>query len=126
MDGIEFKGSGDFKHTDNFLRKLLHIDLEHKAKRYGERGVHELASNTPIKTGNTANSWGYTVEKTEVGITVYFTNSYAPNGIPVPFLLENGHAARDGSWVSAQPFVERTVEPIYKDMADDIWKGVID
>lgn len=126
MDKISFGGSGDFKNTETFLRKLLHTDLSHKIVKYGDRGVYELASNTPIDTGMTAQCWDWEAMKSEEGVIIQWTNSYAPYGIPVPYLLEYGHAARDGSWVPAQPFVERTMEPLFKEIADDIWKGVIE
>lgn len=126
MDGITFSGSGNFKNTETFLRKLTHTDLSHKIEEYGNQGVYELAYNTPIRTGATAQSWDWEAIQTEAGVVIAWTNSYAPNGIPVPYLLEYGHAARDGSWVPAQPFIERTMEPLFKKMADDIWKGVVE
>lgn len=126
MDKISFSGSGDFKNTETFLRKLLHTDLSHKIAKYGRKGVEELSKNTPIRTGATAQSWDWEAIKSEEGVTIHWINTNAPNGIPVPYLLEYGHAARDGSWVPAQPFVEQTMEPIFKEMANDIWKGVVE
>lgn len=126
MDKISFSGSGDFKNTETFLRKIMRTDLKHTVEKFGDRGVYELAKNTPINTGETAQSWDWEATKTEAGVTIQWNNYYAPNGIPVPYLLEYGHAARDGSWVPAQPFVERTMEPIYQEIADYIWKGVVE
>lgn len=126
MDEITFKGSGSFKNMESFLRKLTHTDLYHKIQKYGEKGVRELSKNTPVRTGATAESWDWEAIKTDAGVVIAWTNSNAPNGIPVPYLLEYGHSARDGSWVPAQPFVERTMSVIFEEMANDIWKGVVE
>lgn len=126
MDGITFSGSGNFKNTETFLKKLTHTDLPHKIEKYGDRGVYELAYNTPIRTGETARSWDWEAIQTEAGVVISWTNTNAPNGIPVPYLIEYGHAARDGSWVPAQPFIQQTMEPLYAEIANDIWKGVVE
>lgn len=126
MDSISFSGTGSFRKTDSFLRRITHTDLTSKIKRYGELGAYELAYNTPIDSGETAQHWDYQAIKSEDGVTIYWTNDYAPYGVPVAKLLEYGHAARDGSWVPAQPFIKQTMEPIYIDMANDIWKEVVE
>lgn len=124
MGGFGLHSTGDLSATTKFLKNAKDANINHILREYGSKGVAELRSKTPIKTGMTAMSWDYTVSETKDGPALYFTNSNIQNGISVVQLLENGHAAKDGTWVSPRPFVVEAVDSLEKKMIDAVWKEV--
>lgn len=124
MGGFGLHSTGDLSATTKFLKHAKDANVNHVLRQYGTKGVAALRSKTPIKTGTTAASWDYTISETKDGPVLYFTNSNIQNGISVVQLLENGHAARDGSWVSGRPFVNETIDGLEKKMIDAVWKEV--
>ena len=125
--------SGDFKHTENWLTKLLKIDPESIIRKYGELGVQALADATPKRTGKTAASWKYDYSvvrdgKGEIGqITLTFSNTNFTEGkqrIPLVILIECGHGTRNHGYVPPHPFVNEATRPIFESLAEDLWKEV--
>jgi hypothetical protein len=123
MARFGFKSSGNLDNTTKFLKDVGSEDIAVTLHKYGNDGVLALAENTPVDTGKTAGSWSYGVTKTKDGISLHWDNSNIQNGIQIVTLIENGHAARDGSWIPAQPFVKETIDVIEKKILDDTWKG---
>ena len=93
-------------------------------ERYGEEGVNILASNTPIDTGTTADSWGYEIRQTKNKYYIYWTNDNIEDGIPIVILLQYGHATRNGGYVSGIDFINPSMAKVFQRMADDVWAEV--
>lgn len=123
---ISFKHSGDFKNTDNFLKRLTNTDdkIRRVLSRYGNQGVAALASATPIDSGLTASSWGYEIVSSGKKHTIYWTNSNLVNGIPVAVLIQYGHATGNGGYVQGQDFINPILKPIFEKIANDAWREV--
>lgn len=121
---IEIVSKGDWKHTRDFLFKLLHGDIFSDLDRYGRAGVDALAHATPVKTGLTAASWKYRVVKKPQGYTVEWYNTNAENGTSVAILIQYGHGTRNGGYVQGRNYINPAIRPIFDQMADDIWKKV--
>jgi hypothetical protein len=121
---IKFRHKGDFKKTDDFLKRAekgLNINMLHK---YGKEGVSALASATPVDTGVTANSWYYKIEQSSGSIAIVFCNSNIQNGVPIAIILHYGHGTRNGGWVQGFDYIYPTCKPIFKRLADDAWREV--
>lgn len=127
--------SGDFKHTENWLTKVLKIDPESIIRKYGEKGVKALADATPKRTGKTASSWSYDYEVVKNGkgginkITLTWSNSNFTEGssrIPIAILIECGHGTRNRGYVPPHPFVREAIQPVLEQLADELWKEVKD
>lgn len=121
---ISYNLKGDFKKTDTFLRRLLHISIEDKLKKYGEAGVEALRESTPKRTGLTANSWSYKIERKKGSLTISWHNSNIQNGVPIAVVLQYGHATRSGRFIQGIDYINPAITPIFEEIANDAWKEV--
>jgi hypothetical protein len=120
---IGITSTGDFKKTDDFLKRLQRRDPYSGLARYGEMGVEALSRATPLDSSLTANSWNYRIIKGKrPGIEWYNTN--VVNGTPVVILLQYGHATGTGGYVSGRDFINPAIKPIFDKIANDVWKKV--
>lgn len=130
---LQCKDSGDFKHTTNWLTKLLKLDPESIIRKYGDKGVKALSDATPKRTGKTAESWKYDYSVVKDGkggigqITLTFSNTNFTEGrqrIPLVILIECGHGTRNHGYVPPHPFVDEATRPIFESLVDELWKEV--
>ena len=121
---IRAQVKGTFKNTYSFLNRLIKLDFDQTLKKYGEEGVKALSSATPKRTGKTAASWYYTIEKTINGISIYWKNSNLSNGIPIAVILDYGHATANGGYVQGRHYISPAIQPIFDKIADEAWKEV--
>ena len=120
---IKFTHSGDFKNTERLLRKAKKQNLRSTLEYYGEMGVAALASATPVDTGDTANSWTYSVEITRKSVSLSWSNTNESKGIPIVVLIQYGHVA-NGSYVYGRDFINPTIQPIFDEIVNNVWKEV--
>lgn len=115
---------GDFKKTNAFLDRLRKGDVFKNFDRYGRLGVDALSSITPVDSSLTADSWGYRVidDRERPGIEWYNTNLV--EGIPVVILIQYGHATGTGGFVAGIDFVNPAIQPIFDQIAADVWREV--
>jgi len=117
---------GDFKKTYNFLNRIRTLNFDSLLQKYGEEGVEALASVTPIRTGKTAASWGYHIEKAPGKISVIWTNSNMADHIPIVVILEYGHGTANGGYVEGRHFISPAIRPVFDKIADAAWKEVFE
>ena len=122
---ITVKHKGDFVKTTRYLQRVKGVaanlrDLD----KYGKAGVDALASATPIKSGLTANSWYYKVERTKGGASISFYNSNVQNGVPIAIILQYGHGTRNGGWVQGRDYINPAIQPIFDEITEKAWKEV--
>ena len=121
---IKISHKGSFNNFEKFCNKVLKRDYLNILSEYAERGVQALKEATPSETGKTADSWGFEIES-QFGITtVYFTNNNIVDGVNVAILLIYGHGTKNGGYVEGIDFVTPALRPIFKDLADSMWKEV--
>lgn len=121
---IYFEQNGNFKKTDDWLRKLLKLDIASKLQKYGQMGVDALSRATPRSTGLAAESWGYNVESSRGSATITWTNHDIENGFPVVIMLQYGHGTGTGGYVQGEDFINPAIKPIFDQIADEIMKEV--
>lgn len=122
---ITFKQKGNFKKTDLFFQALMsdvNADLLHK---YGKLGVEALSRATPIDTGKTAQSWSYKIEKNKNKVCLVFINTNVNKNVNIAIILQYGHATRNGGYVQGIDYINPTIQPIFNELADAMWKEVI-
>lgn len=124
--GIELKATGNFSKTRKHLSHLARFDIARRLKPYADKAVYELAKNTPIDTGETARSWDYEIITDKDGVTINFTNSNAPNGVPVAILIQYGHATRGGTYVEGIDFINPSIKPVFDEMVEMIQREVVE
>lgn len=121
---IKFRHKGDFSKLTNFLEKAKESVRLGILDKYGREGVAALASATPIRTGKTASSWYYTVERSGNTTKLVFNNSNIQNGVPIAVILQEGHGTGTGGWVQGRDYINPAIQPIFDKIANELWREV--
>ena len=122
---IRFKQKGDFRKFNKWTERIREVVKLGDLDKYGAEGVELLKEATPKNTGKTSNSWTYTIEHTKNSIILSFHNSNIQNGENIAILLEYGHATKHGGWIEGIEYIEPSIQPLFKKIADDAWKEVM-
>lgn len=121
---IRVKMKGGFENMETFLQHAKNFDPMPVLERYGELGVRTLASYTPIRTGLTAASWYYEIEKTRDGYILEWNNSNTSNGTNVAILIQYGHGTKSGAYVQGRDFINPAMRDIFDQIALQLWREV--
>jgi len=121
---LKFKYVGDYSKTTKFLDKLSKVDLSHIFDKYGEKGVIALSNATPVDTGETRNSWKFSVSKTRRGYSLSWYNTNMAGNIPLVILLQYGHGTGAGAYIPGRDFINPAIQPIMDSLSEEIWKEV--
>ena len=116
--------TGSFNKTEQFLKKANKASKTIDLTKYGEKGVAALQAATPTRTGRTASSWYYKIEKSGSTITLSFLNSNVNRGVPIAIILQYGHGTNNGGWVQGRDYINPALRPVFDEMAEAIWKEV--
>lgn len=121
---ITFESTGDFKNTDRFLKRVSNDIVRSALRTAAQRGVQALAAATPVDSGLTGASWGYEIRITKGSSTITWTNSHTINGVNVAIILQYGHGTGTGGWVAGRNYINPAIQPIFDQIAEDVWKVV--
>lgn len=122
---ISIKTKGNFKKTDDFLKKALNVTYEDILRHYGELGVRRLQEYTPIDTGETAYSWYYEIETNRDKSTIRWCNrNIVGDSSNVAVLLQLGHGTKNGGYVQGIDYINPALKPIFDDVANKIFEEV--
>lgn len=121
---IKFTQRGSFKNTERYLRRLKEPQLLAVLNKYGSIGVSALSNATPTESGETANSWSYSIQQRPGYYSIRWHNSHQNDGVPIAVLLQYGHGTGTGGYVQGRDYINPAVRPIFDQMANDAWKEV--
>ena len=121
---ITIESKGSFKNTERFLSRMKTGEIFAALDRYGQVGVAALATVTPVDSGETANSWTYTVTKKRGAYSIIWRNTHVVAGQPVAILLQYGHGTGTGGYVQGRDFINPAIRPIFDQIANEVWKAV--
>ena len=121
---ITFTQKGDFSKLNGFLNNLKGALGRSDLDVYGEKGVQALASATPYDTGNTAASWYYKINKENGVISLEFCNSNINDGVQIAIILQYGHGTGTGGWIEGRDYINPTIQPIFDEILNEMWKEV--
>lgn len=122
---ISFFAQGDFSKTEKFLKKVISGDLYRALDGFAKQGVAALAAATPVDSGVTASSWGYSIDITQGGALIKWTNTQKAGKTPVVILLQYGHGTGTGGYVQGRDFINPAIKPVMDKLADAVWKEVV-
>lgn len=130
MIRVRVESKGDFNNLKGFLSKIKEKQLLKNLDKYGELGVKALSAATPVRTGNLADSWYYTIE--EKGNSSFIitwcndvTNSNDKYSVNIALILDKGHGTGWGGYVQGRHFISPAIQPVFDKIADDAWKEVV-
>jgi hypothetical protein len=119
-----FSSSGSTDRTRSFLQKAQTGNLFNDLSSLAQQGVNALASATPVDTGLTASSWSYEIETKGDRTTISWINTNKEGTAKVAILLQYGHGTGTGGYVSGQDYINPAIQPIFDQIADNVWKKV--
>ena len=84
--------------------------------------IERLKEATPVKTGLTAESWTYSIERRKGEVSVYIENSNIQNGLNIAILIDTGHMTRDGYYIPGLHFIDPTINETFNQIIENTWK----
>lgn len=122
---IVIRHKGNFKNSYKILHNILRIDYKTILDRYGRQGVALLSEATPTASGETAQSWGYTIEEGAGSISIVFTNTHVNKDVNIAIILQYGHGTGTGGYVQGRDYINPAIQPVFDEMANTVWKELI-
>ena len=121
---IRVKTKGTWGNSRKGLTRLVKGDIYRDLAKYGQKGVNALRDATPRESGETANSWDYVIEKKRGGYTITWVNRHENDGVQIAILIQYGHGTGTGGYVQGRDYINPAVQPIFDQIADDVWRRV--
>ena len=123
---IKVTTSGSFAKSQAFLQRMKNREQFKALEKYGPIGVAALRTATPKDSAETANAWYYEIVSKPGYFSIHWLNSHLvdPGRIPVAVLIQYGHATRNGGYVQGRDYINPTMQPIFDQIAADMWKEV--
>ena len=121
---ITFTTSGNFNNMENFLKRMSKSDQMALMNKFGQAGVEALSINTPVETGETAQSWSYTITRTRYSYRIDWSNSNVNGSVPIAILIQYGHGTGTGGYVQGIDYINPAIRPIFESLVDEIWGEV--
>lgn len=122
---LKFKTYGDFDNSLKWLKKLSEERYLDYLEKYAKKGVEALSEATPKRTGRTASSWTYTIEKSATGTyRIKWHNTNVQNHVNIALIIQYGHGTRNGGYVEGIDYINPALQPIFEQLAQDAWKEV--
>lgn len=122
---ITIRSTGTFSRTEAMLKKMQNMNVLSILHAVGQRGVVALYQATPKRTGETAISWSYKIEKRRKGWVVYWINTNVESGgTQIAVILQYGHGTGTGGYVQGIDYINPALKPIFDQVVEDIWREV--
>lgn len=121
---IKLTSSGNFNNFKAFFDRLMHSDIYGKLEQYAQEGVDALAEATPKRTGLTASSWDYEIEKNSGGYIIHWINTNKNQNVNIALLIQTGHGNIRGGYIQGRDYINPAMRPVFDKIADEVWKEV--
>lgn len=121
---IKFTQKGDFSKTERYLNRLKTLELNAILNKYGTQGVNILSNATPVESGETAQSWYYTIVQRPGYYSIRWHNRHENDGVPIAVILQYGHGTGTGGYVQGRDYINPAVKPLFEQMLAEAWKEV--
>lgn len=121
---IRIKHKGDYSKVTRYFEKLSKRATIVALEKYGQMAVDALAQDTPVRSGLTASSWHFEINKTGKGYSIDLYNSHVNKGVPIAIILQYGHGTGTGGWVEGRDYINPAIQPVFDKLASDAWKEV--
>lgn len=121
---ISATSSGSFEKTTKFLEFLKSNKIFNVLDHYGRVGVDLLSSATPRETGETAQSWSYSVTHNKGKHAINFSNNHVEDGVNIAIIIQYGHGTGTGGYVEGIDYINPVIRPLFQQILDDVWRQV--
>ncbi len=124
MAMITVNHRGNFDHTERFFKRIMSGEYLKCLERAGEKGVEALAAATPVRSGKTAASWTYEIERSRSGAIISWLNTYDNIVVNIAIIIQYGHGTGTGGYVAPVDYINPAMESVFQDIADELWEEV--
>ena len=111
--------------SSNYLEKFLKREQNNPHKdlldAYGKKGLEALKRMTPVDSGRTVDSWGYTIDAGDKRSVINWNNSNINKGVNIAIILQYGHGTRNGGWVESRDYINPAIDEVFKGFANALW-----
>lgn len=121
---MKIEEQGSFDNLEKWLKKVINGDKSN-VEAFGQKVVDRLKSLTPVKSGKTANSWGYKVTSNGKAWELEIINTNINNGVSIAKILHYGHGTGTGGWVQGTHYITKAIDSIYQEQLDIILKDLM-
>jgi hypothetical protein len=121
---ITLKQRGNFDKLTSFLERIKESFNMGILNKYGMKGVEALKEATPKDTGKTSESWSYKITRENDIVKLSFLNSNRNQDVPIAIILQYGHGTKNGGWVEGIDYINPAIQPLFEELAKEIWKEV--
>lgn len=121
---ITLKQRGNFDKLTSFLERIKEPFNMGILNKYGMKGVEALREATPKDTGKTSESWSYKITRENDIVKLSFLNSNRNQDVPIAIILQYGHGTKNGGWVEGIDYINPAIQPLFEELAKEIWKEV--
>lgn len=122
---MRFETVGDFDKSLKWLKRLSEERYLDYLEKYAKLGVEALAEATPKRTGRTAASWTYTIERNALGSAqITWRNTNVQDHVNIALIIQYGHGTRNGGYVEGVDYINPALRPIFDKLAQDAWEEV--
>ena len=121
---ITLKQRGNFDKLTSFLERIKEPFNMGILNKYGMKGVEALIEATPKDTGKTSESWNYKITRENDIVKLSFLNSNRNQDVPIAIILQYGHGTKNGGWVEGIDYINPAIQPLFEELAKEIWKEV--
>lgn len=117
--------SNGWEKTLKFLDEFRKPDKFEKIyEETGELGIEALRTDTPKRTGKTANSWSYKTSKKGDIVSIEWHNSNVNRSYNVALLLQQGHGTGYGGYVHGRDYINPAMLPVFNYLSNSVWEEV--
>lgn len=123
---IQVKVSGSSKRTNDSLSRMAKREYINDLNRFGSLGVSALAAATPVDSRLTSESWAFKVigNPRKGRATIIWYNTNVQHGVSIALILQYGHGTGTGGWVVGRNYINPAIQPIFDQIANDVWEKV--
>jgi len=121
---ITITEKGSFSNTERYLSRLKTQELLSVLNKYANEGLVALSNATPRETGETAESWYYSIVQRPGYYSIRWHNRHIVDGIPIAVLIQYGHGTGTGGYVQGRDYIMPAIRPIFDRIAAEAWKEV--
>ena len=122
---ISFQSRGGFDNVESWLKGISKNNPSTIINQIARDGTRALSANTPKATGETANGWFAEVTTDGGKSEIAWKNRAHPeSSVNLAKLIDLGHGTGTGGYVAPNPYIEKTMDSIWKDASKKLSEGL--
>lgn len=123
---ITFESKGDFEKLSAWLDSVSNNTPDSALRQIAKEGEQMLASNTPRDTGETATGWVAEITSKKSISEISWTNKAHPDlEVNLAKLIDQGYGTGTGGYVQPRPFIQKSMDSVWKTAGDKVAKELI-